>query len=240
MRAATSPCLPLPPRGWTPTQTPLAPPGQPAIHPHPIFRACTPSWDPPFLPISSPPNPPWPHSTANTGPGSVCVCVKGGGGLGFGGGKEKPDFVLWEENWAFCLLGNGAEKAKLGGCRRRTKPAVSPPHSPGRSNPSPSPRHPAGWGGCQRHTRSFHSPRHGGGGGSQHGQPAPDLLPPPGCSQRPQKGSRNPGRGGGCGVWGSRWCEIGVWGALCAPPPLLMGMCGVGGGEGFTGTSSKV
>lgn len=84
--------------------------------------------------------------------------------MGFGGGKEKPDFVLWEENWAFCLLGNGAEKAKLGGCRRRTKPAVSPPHSPGRSNPSPSPRHPAGWGGCQAHTRSFHSPQHGEGG----------------------------------------------------------------------------
>lgn len=93
MRAATSPCLPPPPRGWTPTQTLLAPPSQPAIHPHPIFYACTPIWDP-HLPISYPPNLLWPHSTANTSPGSVCVCVEGGGG-----------FWRWKRKTRFCALG---------------------------------------------------------------------------------------------------------------------------------------
>lgn len=101
------------------------------------------------------------------------------------GGKEKPCFVLSEENWGFCFPGNGAAKAKPGGCRCRTKPAVSPSHSPVRSNRLPRPSISRAGAGASSRTRSFNS----SGGRGWCDQPAlspillPRLLPeaPPGA-----------------------------------------------------------
>lgn len=80
-----------------------------------------------------------------------------GPALAGGGGKEKPSFVLLEENWGFCFPGNGAAKAKPGGCRCCTKPAVSPSHSPGRSNRLPRPGISCAGAGASGRTRSFNS-----------------------------------------------------------------------------------
>lgn len=112
-------------------------------------------------------------------------------GRGVRGGKEKPSFVLSEENWGFCFPGNGAAKAKPGGCRCCTKPAVSPSHSPGRSNRFPRPSISWAGVGASGRTRSFNSSSRRG----RHGQPVLSPIPPPHLLPKAPPGCRSLGEG---------------------------------------------
>lgn len=126
---ATSPALFLlgPGSGWSSADP--APPAAPKPCRDPAAWGPLPSRHP-FARIRPPLLPACPQTV---GPST-------GAERGRGGRKDKkPSFVLSEENWGFCFPGNRAVKAKPGGCRCRTKPAVSLSHSPGRSNRLPRP-----------------------------------------------------------------------------------------------------